>query len=213
MALGTYSDLKQAIANYLNRSDLTDQIPTFIALAELRFNRKLRLRANLKRSQTTTVDANGAPTPYVALPPDYNSIKSITVQGNPNVLLDFVPASQFLGLQGANDVGKPNFFTVIGNEIQLAPQPDSAYTLELRYYNQFSALSDTSTSNWLMANAPDIYLYGALLEAQPYLMNDARLTTWKALFDQAVDDLSQNDDAGEFGAGALQMRSTYLPTR
>jgi hypothetical protein len=213
MALATYSDLKQAVANYLARTDLTDLIPTFIALGEVRFNRELKLRANLKRAVTTTVDATNTPSAFVLFPTDYNQIKSVTITGTPNRLLDFIPASQFPGLSGSSEVGKPSFFTVLGNQIRLGPSPDAAYTMELVYYSNFSALSDSSTSNWLMANGPDIYLYATLIEAEPYLMNDARVQLWKSLYDEAIAKISNNDDAGEFGAGALGMRSTYLVTR
>ena len=53
MAINTYATLQTAVANWLDRSDLTDRIPEFIALAEARMHRTLRLAIMLNVDQTT----------------------------------------------------------------------------------------------------------------------------------------------------------------
>ena len=53
MAITTYSELKTSIADYLNRSDLTSIIPTFISLAEAQINRDVRTWQMENRARTS----------------------------------------------------------------------------------------------------------------------------------------------------------------
>jgi hypothetical protein len=189
MALDTFSGLKTTIADYLNRDDLTSAIPSFITLAEAKFNRKLRVRQMVKRA-TATLD-----TQYFAFPSDFLQAKEFQLNTNPITYLQYVTQNQ--GDYGsANNyiaAGKPQFYTIIGTQIQVIPTPDTGYTGELTYYGKIPALSDSNTSNWLLAYAPDLYLYGALLEATPYLKDDERLAVWSTLYANSLGDIEIAD--------------------
>ena len=52
----TYTELKTNIANYLNRSDLTDQLDMFIDNVEGELNRRIRTKEMIKRA-TATADS------------------------------------------------------------------------------------------------------------------------------------------------------------
>jgi hypothetical protein len=189
MALDTFSGLKTTIADYLNRDDLTSIIPSFITLAEAKFNRKLRVRQMVKRA-TATLD-----TQYFAFPADFLQAKEFQLNTNPITYLQYVTQNQ--GDYGSANqfvsVGKPQFYTIIGTQIQVIPTPDTGYTGELTYYGKIPALSDSNTSNWLLAYAPDLYLYGALLEASPYLKDDERLAVWSSLYSNSIGDIEIAD--------------------
>lgn len=189
MALDTFSGLKTTIADYLNRDDLTSAIPSFITLAEAKFNRKLRVRQMVKRA-TATVD-----TQYFAFPSDFLQSKEFQLNTNPITYLQYVTQNQGDYGSATNYVaaGKPQFYTIIGTQIQVIPTPDASYTGEITYYGKITALSDTNTSNWLLAYAPDLYLYGALLEATPYLKDDERLATWSTLYTNSLGDIEVAD--------------------
>ena len=164
MALGTFTELKDAIADWLDRSDLTDRIPDFITLAEARLNRDLRIRPmEVRSTMTTTADQR-----YFNLPGGYLQMRNIQLNTNPITPLEYITPEMLDRLYGGDTTGKPRAYTLIGDEIQLAPIPDSTYTLEMAFYEKFTALGDgtsgTVTSNWLTTNAPDVLLYGALLE-------------------------------------------------
>jgi hypothetical protein len=100
------------------------------------------------------------------------------------------------------------FYTQRGLEFELAPKPDSTYTVVLLYYAKPDVLSDSNSSNVFMANCPDALLYGALLEAEPYLMNDARLATWTQLYSSAITSLSESDNSSEYAGVPLSMSVT-----
>jgi len=96
-------------------------------------------------------------------------------------------------------------YTVLAAEFQLAPIPDAAYTLQMLYYAKPELLSDTNASNVFLANCPDALLYASLGEAEPYLMNDARLQTWAALYERAITAINNSDQAGEYSGQPISM--------
>ena len=83
---------------------------------------------------------------------------------------------------------------MIGTEIQVYPPPDGTYTAELVYYAEIPALTDSNTTNWLLTLAPDIYLYGTLMQTAPYLQDDARLQTWAALYQKKMQDIEISNE-------------------
>lgn len=204
MAFTTYSDLQTSIANYLGRSDLTSVIPDFIRFAETRLSRELRTRSMLKSSTTTMVSAD----PTVSLPTDFLEIRDLFTQGNPRMPVTYLSPSAFTRDARADQSGKPVFYTVLASDFQFAPVPDAAYVLEILYYAKPTVLSSTNASNVFLANYPDALLYASLLEAEPYLINDARSQTWATLYDRAIKNISDADQGGEYSGIPLQMKIT-----
>ena len=201
MALATYSDLKSSVANYLGRTDLTSQIPDFITLAELRLSRDVRTRKMLKTATATMTVGDAT----VGLPSDFLAIRDVYVQGTPRTTVSYLSPSAFSANSRADEQGLPVFYTLRSNEFEFAPKPDSAYTIQMLYYFKPAALSDTNTSNEFMANYPDALLYASLLEAEPYLMNDARLATWANLYNQAIERIGTSDEQAEYSGVPLSM--------
>lgn len=202
MALNTYSALKASIASWLNRADLTDQIADFIAMAEAKFNRELRLNSMLQRD-TTIATSN-----YVALPDDWlqHSSLVVTSPSDYGVALDYITPEEFNDRRKHLLPGIPASYTIINDNILLLPAPSSNATLEISYYKKIPALSDTNTSNWLLQRSPDLYLYGSLLNAEPYLMNDERVPLWAAAVSQAIEAMRMESERASRPSGALTAR-------
>jgi hypothetical protein len=184
MALATYSDLKSTIADYLNRADLTSVIPTFITLAEAKFNRELRLRDMLTRAECVSDNE------FVALPIDF--LEAYLLELNmtniaPQMPLTFVGPNEAKTLKANKIINKVRYFTLIDGAFELLPSPQADTDLLLTYYAKIPALSDSQTTNWLMTKSPDLYLYSSLLEATPYLKNDERVQIWAAARQQVMD--------------------------
>ena len=204
MSYTNYSDLQASVAGYLGRSDLTTQIPDFIRFAELRLGRELRTRQMLNSATAPTV-ANDART---ALPTDFLEIRDLFIQGNPRRPLTYMSPSAFSREARADIVGLPVFYTILASEFQYAPIPDAIYTLEILYYAKPTFLSDANVSNVFLANYPDALLYASLIEAEPYLINDARSQLWATLYDRAIKNISDSDQGGEYSGIPLQMKIT-----
>jgi hypothetical protein len=204
MSYTSYSDLKTAIAGYLARSDLTTQIPDFIRLAELRLRRDLRIRQMLKSVTTATVAGDST----VELPSDFLEVRDFVVIGNPVQPLNYSSPSAFNRNTRSWEIGKPLDYTILANDFQLAPVPDAVYTVKMLYFASPTFLSDSNTSNVFLANTPDALLYAALLEAEPYLMNDARLNTWGSMFDRAMSSITRSDQQGQYSGVPLAIKTT-----
>lgn len=186
MAISNYSDLQSAVANYLHRGDLTGQIPDFISLAEARLNRRLRLRA---MENTTTGTTTGQ---TISLPTGFVAAKRIQIAlGGSTVPLTYVPPELV-----SSSTGQPNSYSLIGDSIYLVPY-GSGYSYNLTYYKRFDSLS--SGVNWLITNAPDVYLYGTLVEAATYIKDDAALTKWGELLKMAIEDVMKADRDDRYG--------------
>jgi hypothetical protein len=212
MAISTYAELQAAIGKWLARDDLGASIPDFIALAEQRLfygaddasfpSPPLRLGA----MEATTDPLLYATLPGVAtlpLPPGFLETRSVTLSTQPKAALDLASSRQVAGEAGS--MGRPRLYAIDGDALRLGPTPDAAYGVELAYFRRFEPLA-TTPSNWLLANAPGVYLYAALLEAQPFLMNDARLPVWAAMLGAATRALSEADRRGRW-AGAARLRA------
>lgn len=206
MAITTYSELKSAIADELNRQDLTSVIPNFISLAEARFNRDLRVRQMVKRANATTVAGNR----YLSLPTDWQEARNlqVTANGRNNRLqyatLDYADT---FNADRADTSGVPIYFNVTGAEIELIPKPAGEYPVEMTYYGRITPLSDTATSNWLLAQWPDIYLYGSLIHSAPYLKEDDRLNVWSAIYDRLTGDIRVADERAQYSGSILKART------
>lgn len=204
MAITDYSSLQTTIANYLARTDLTAQIPDFIRLAETRIRRELRIRQMMKSATTTTTGGDAT----VALPSDFLEVRDLIIQSNPVRVITYVSPSIFSRNTRSTESGVPVDYTILATEFKFAPIPDTAYTLEILYYAAPEYLSDTNTSNVFLAVCPDLVLYGALLEAEPYLMNDARLQVWAGMYQKGVDALTTSDEQAQYSGVPLTMTLT-----
>lgn len=189
MAITDYASLQASLANWLHRSDLTAMIPDFIALAEAKLSSDLDARSMEARTTLTATAGNA----YLTLPTDMLEMRRLLLQTDPVIPLKYATPDQIAADYSMSSTGRPAVFAVIGGQLQLAPIPDSAYSIELTYQQRVPALSGTNTTNWLITNWPNAYLYGALCAAQPYIVNDARLPTFQALYQEAVEGINGID--------------------
>lgn len=201
MAIGTYAELQTAVANWLDRADLTDRIPEFIALGEARMNRLLRLRMMEGKYTASTV---GAQRNY-ALPTGYVQMRNFQINLTPIRPLQYVTPEVYDRLWGGSSSGTPEVYTIVANELQLGPKPDSVMTMEMLFYKKITALSVSNTTEQMLTENPDIYLYGALMEAEPFIMNDERVGLWAQGFSQAVQALQEQDNKDRHSGSALRV--------
>ena len=209
MAITTYAELQTATANWLDRTDLTARIPEFIELSEANFNRVIR-----SPDMVTKDDSFSLTSRYNTLPSDTLEIVRIVLDLTPVIVLEYLTPEEISERRvSMSATGKPYYFTVIGgssNQLEVVPSPDSTYTSSIVYYTRIAALSDSATSNWLLAAHPDIYLFGTLVEAEPYLKNDERMPMWTSRLDKALTALRLQGERELHTGSSLRMRSRVL---
>ena len=137
---------------------------------------------------------------------------SSSVEANPVVTLDFITNEQLDKYRAKYTTGgTPKFYTIVGQELEVLPVPDTAtLTGEITYYSKIPALSGTNATNWLLNSSPDIYLYGTLMQSAPYLVDDARLPIWASIYQKLVGDLAIADQKARVGDSTLTIKATAL---
>jgi hypothetical protein len=196
MALVTnYSTLQAHIADTLNRSDLTAVIPNFIQQFEAQAKDDFRLR-RLSDRGLVSVSADG-----LILPGDMYTLESWSHDADPYFgPITIVGADQITVLKARHGAtGVPQFASIVAGRARFAPAPDTTYSTQMTYWQRVENLSDTVTTNWLLRDRPDIYLYGALLESAPYLKDDQRLGLWGSEYDRRVEAHYKASSDAQFG--------------
>jgi len=200
MAISNYANLQTTIADFLNRDDLTSAIPTFIQLGESQMNRDIRhweMEARVSGQQSQGDQ-------YMQLPADWlETIRfHLTSQGTDAVELASLASIADKRAAVDDQAGRPRFYAHVRGEFELFPTPDEDTDFELLYYQKIPALSDSSTTNWLLEYAPDIYLYASLAHSAPYLQEDARIAVWAQMYSAAVAQLNaQSERVKNSGSG------------
>ena len=188
-----YASLQTAVGDYLVRSDLATFIPNFIQNFEEKFIRQPRNWGRWMEAEFNPTDAlmSGGVIPVANLS-DYLGLKHVYISGSPSSRLDRVPLFTLYGrYPRGGDTGRPIMIARDGENFVFGPTPDSEYLVKGTYYARPTRLRDfanDAASHFLIVNCPDLLLYGALLEAQPFLMNDKRIPVWQSMLDRAVQD-------------------------
>jgi hypothetical protein len=182
MAITTYAELQTAIGDWLNRADLDQKIPDFIRLAESTLNDVLR-SADMVASNTAAITSGRA-----TLPADALEVVYVQVASTEDEPLEQITPQQLTMLRRTRtrDAANPRFFAIIGRELVVTPSPSTSLSMDIDYYQRIPALTDSNTTNWLLTDAPHVYLYTSLLHATPFLMDDARYQVFNNTVSQQV---------------------------
>ena len=214
MPLDTYGALKTEIAEWLERTDVTDRIPTFIELAEQRIFRDLRTPNN---EVVLHIEWDYAAPIQIELPADYMEAKTVSWNGEP---MQRISDREFLALP--KQTGVPDSFARIADRIYLYPAPpyDSdaptdpekspGGTFDLIYWADFSGLGQGAAgdadTNSVLRIAGGLYLFGALAEGCTFLMEDQRVALWEAKFTALMDKLNREARRAELSGSPMSMR-------
>ena len=198
-----YAELQTAVGSWSKRTDLDALIPDFIRLSELRVNRNLRIRKMETRQQTATVAGQA----YYGLPTNYVQMRSFKLNTSPLTDLDYLTPERMDTVWAGSQQGMPKAYTIVGDELRLGPTPDSAYTMEMLFWQKPASLTDSATTNFMLTENPDALLYGALIELCSYSENDKGVMKWTQLFNEAISAVQTGDDRDRASGGALQVRA------
>lgn len=198
----TYALLKSDTADWLERSDLTNTIPTLIRLCEAQIRRNLRVRAMETAADITITSGSGS------LPSGFLEARRFTWDESNARNIDFVSPHDFYSSAEYDQSGTPSIYTIENSTVYV--RPSATGTGKLLYFKAFDALSDDSDTNWALTNAYDLYLYGTLMNAAPYLKEDSRVAVWDAGYQRALAELNRSEDRAR-RSGPIRMRSQWAP--
>jgi len=191
----TYDSLTSTVLQYLERQDaaVVNAIPTFITLCEFEIAQEIKTLGQLTIANSTMTANN----PVLAKPARWRKTVSMSVNNGTSMQPIFVRKFEYLKNYWPNvtQTGTPAYYADTDYEHwYLAPTPDQAYTFEVLYYERIAPLSSTNQTNWLTQYAPNAMLYGTLLQAMPFLKNDAR-AIFQQKYSEAIAALKTEDMA------------------
>lgn len=183
MSITNYGQLKAAVANWLNRADLDQRIPEFIALGFATLNKVVRSSHMVAHDSVTIASGER----YGAVPADMLEPIFVTHDSEDAVTLEQVSVQQLNWLRKRmSAAGTPRFFAIVGRRIEVCPTPAAQITLEMAHYEEIPALSGDNDTNWVIQNDPDLILYTALLHASPFLKDEGKTALFGTLVAQQV---------------------------
>ena len=189
-AFKTKGALSDAIAAWLNRDDLATRIPDFIRLAEARMNRLLRDPDQIVQTTVTVTSGDGD------LPADFGQMIAF---GPAGTRLTQVTPGEF-GTYNSR-AGNMQVFAVVGTRLKTLPT--SSGPVPIAYYRTITPLVADGDTNWLLTRAPDLYLWGSLLQAEFYGWNDERLPLIRNGWDDGIAELRIDGEARRWGSAPL----------
>lgn len=189
----TYDSLNTMVLQYLERSDaaVVEAIPTFITLAEFEIAQQIKTLGQLQVVESTMTASN----PVIQKPARWRKTVSMQVSLNgaksPVLLRKYEYLKSYT--PNAATTGLPLYYADYDYDHWLiAPTPDQAYSFEVLYYERIAPLSSANQTNWITQNAPNAMLFGTLLQAMPFLKNDAR-QIFQQKYQEAIAALKMED--------------------
>jgi len=203
MSITSYAELQTAVANWLDRSDLTSRIPEFIVLFESALNRRLMVRQQI--TSTTLTPSSGTAT----LPTDYLVWKRVTWSGSPKRELEYVDPSYFQQSYPDNPTDTPRFFTIEGSTLRIVPLDTTGLTF---VYAQKVPPLATTDPNWFLTAHPDSYLFGTLAASKTFTASDMERMQARVEFDTEIERIADMLKALQFSQSGPAMVRAYGST-
>ena len=196
--MDSYSALKSSIARWIGRSDLTGDVDDAIDLAEARFNRELKHRKMIDIADLTPTDG------VVTLPADYLDYLQVTEKATRRRDLSYMSIRERDQLYDTAQAGLSDRFTIINGSLYTYPKAQN--NIELIYRAKIPALSDVNTTNWILADAPDLYLRACQLELLSLINehNTPRYRTLSMLVSGYIDQLNEQSQLSEFSGASIR---------
>lgn len=212
MPVTTYDELKTEIQNWLADDDVADFTDSFIATCEANMRRNLRVEELIVRDTSISVAADTREiTLSSTLTDSFEDMKFIRIRRPTGEESVYFPNLIQLGLEQLTEESmetafRPEYFNITGGVLEFERPTDRAYDMDFFYYKKFDALSDSNASNEVLANYPDIYLWGSLVTASPFITNDERIATWANFYNNAMADIRKSNAKRNI-AGAQRART------
>ena len=193
MSATNYDDLQKQIIDWSHRNDLGTKIPDFISLAEDAMYYNSVEVLTIRAIETTTLLTHTGK--VIDLPDNFESARKVSLDTEHGELTFQAPEQ----MKVEPSTGKPKFYTIIGNQIELDRVPDTNYSLELSYFKKADSLSDTVQTNEILDKHSSIYLYGSLAQLFAFAQDDQQSAKYGQLFMGAIRGANKASKKGRYG--------------
>lgn len=192
-----YTTLQSSAIEYLHRSDLASLCPTFVANAEAYLFRELHIK---ELQVSATVITTGG---YAPLPSDFGSVSRLTLTKNGRVFtLDYSSVPDI----STAAWGYPKYYALENNQLRIFGSSD-ADTFTLYYIPKIEPLGVTVSTNWLLDNAQDLYMYATALEGAKHIRDESEIAKLQGMIPSMLDSVKRYAERrGQPATGSLQIK-------
>jgi len=209
MALSTYSDITNAVADWLARDDIASRIEDCLAIAELQIARKIKA---VEMEDIEVIPIIEGIQSY-DLPARMIEMRNIYIDTNPLTKLRYLTPIQLV-VEYPHQSGTLVAYTIVNGKIKVNGNTEgdmvtpTGNNIMVEHWAAFAPLSMSNPTNWLTTNASDLLLYGTLIATEMYLGADERMPLWKGAFGEIIADIARREDRKRFSGDELQIRSS-----
>ncbi|HIO02147.1 MAG TPA: hypothetical protein EYN14_09355 [Alphaproteobacteria bacterium] len=200
MALDTYANLKQAIVNITGRNDINEVVDEAISVTDKEIYANAVEPLRIRNLETRATASASTSSRFLALPDNFIHMRRLKLQlalGDQDIQYR---APEQLEVYGSS--GKPRFFTVT-SQLEFDRTPDSAYTVEMQYFQRLPIISVASPTNDILTNFPNIYLYGALSYVYKFSAEEEKSRFYYDEFINAISGANHQDRRGRYGSSPV----------
>ena len=198
MAITNWHTLKSTVESYLDRSDMGSAVEDAIQFGENRIYRDVRVQ-DLEGSLSATISSG-----TIDVPSDYIEMKNLYIDTDPVQALQRKDLSFIYENHPTRSAdSKPTFFAREGNKFIFGPFPDSNYAVKGIYYKKLEHLSNTNNFNFMINDFPELLLFAALVECEPFLQNDERIVVWESKYQAAVKQIQDQAETESLSGSPL----------
>lgn len=204
--------IKESAQGYVDRYDqeLVGAIPGFLKVVESKINSALKTGEQSVRAQIWLERDKE----YYGLPSDWGGFRDVELvhKGSQSLnegtgyhpvggqTLIYVNPEQ---MNGTSRRERQRYYTVIANQIQVAPPTDNQI-LEVVYYQRVPALSQDTDTNWLSDKHPDCYIFGLCAEICAFCKDAVGFELYKMRFAEAIADIAMDDQVTRWSGPSLR---------
>ena len=210
-----YGEIKKAAQSYTDRYDaeLVTALPAFSRVVESKINTALKTGEQSVRAQIYLSDGEE----FYGLPSDWGGFRDVELVKKGSANLGAINAKSGFGgktlryaspeymnqLERRQDGGHGSFYTVIADQIQVAP-PAVGDVLECVYYQLVPALKEDADENWLSEKHPDVYIYGLASEIASFAKDEASFMAYDARFKESLSNIIKDDQVTRWSGPSLR---------
>lgn len=177
-------DLRTAVIEQVARPDIADVFPRFVAMAESRLGRGLRMREQISNAVISFYDGVGS------LPDDFGE------------MIGLFAANGYEYIQQSPQHMEGYVYSIQGDRL-VSPRISGDVTAS--YYATIPALEAMTDSNWLLARYPDIYLYSVAFEAAKHARDKELAGDMRGLMDDAIATAKSDDDTARYSRARVRV--------
>ncbi len=208
MSLDTYANLKTTIQNWSRRNDIPAHVDDVIDLCEAEIYNNSQSPLKVREMEVRATATAPTSDRYIALPTGFLEMRRLSlITGGQDIdIVHTTPESMRIN----EAAGRPDYFTVT-SQIEFDRIPDSAYTLEMLYYKKPTALSSSNTTNDVLTNYPNVYLWGCRWATYVYAGEDEKAEMDYQRFVRAIKGANKQSKAGRFGPSPARRSERMTP--